>query len=91
LRVPALAAQERRDEARAAADELLGVAERIGYARARWQGLAYTAELERRAGRDEQAKRCEAKRVQVVESLAGSLPDAELRRGLLASATARVV
>ena len=52
LRVQALAALERREEALAAAGELLAVAERIGYARARWQGLAFAAELERRAGRE---------------------------------------
>ncbi|MFI5215618.1 MAG: ATP-binding protein [Candidatus Limnocylindria bacterium] len=86
LRVQALATLERREEARASAGELIGTAERIGYARARWQGLALSAELERRAGRSEQANRCEAQRAQVVESLAGSLPDAELRRGLFASA-----
>ena len=91
LRVQALAALERREEARATAGELLATAERIGYARARWQGLALSAELERRAGRGEQANRCEAQRVQVVESLARSLPDAELRRGLLASAAAPIV
>jgi len=91
LRVQALATLERRDEAQAAAGELLAIADRIGYARARWQGLAFTAELERRAGRGAQANRCEAKRAQLVEALARSLPDAELRRGLLASAAAPLI
>jgi len=86
LRVQALAALERRDEALASTGDLLAIAERIGYARASWQGLSLAAELERRAGRSERAGTCEARRVQVVDALARSLPDAELRRGLLASA-----
>jgi hypothetical protein len=43
------------------------------------------------AGRREQANRCEAQRAQVVESLARSLPDAELRRGLRSSAETPLV
>jgi len=86
LRVQALAALERRDQALAATGDLLAIAERIGYARASWQALALAAELERRAGRRVRAAACETRRAQVVEALARSLPDAELRRGLLASA-----
>ena len=56
LRAQALAALERRDEALAATGELLAIAERIGYARASWQGLALAAELERRAGRGASAR-----------------------------------
>jgi hypothetical protein len=88
LRAQALAALERREEALASVGELLAIAERIGYARARWQGLALAAELARRAGSSEQASRREAERAQAVEALARSLPDAELRRGLLAAAAA---
>jgi tetratricopeptide (TPR) repeat protein len=88
LRVQALAALERREEALASAGELLEIAERIGYARARWQGLALAAELERRAGRSERAGRCEAERARAVDAIARSLTDAELRRGLLAAAAA---
>jgi hypothetical protein len=88
LRVQALAALERREEALSAAGELRAIADRIGYARARWQGLALAAELERRAGRSEQAGRREAERAKTVETLARSLSDADLRRGLIASAAA---
>ncbi len=88
LRVQALAALERSEEALASSGELLAIAKRIGYARAHWQGLALAAELERRAGRREDANRCEAERAQAVEAIARSLSDAELRRGLLASAAA---
>jgi class 3 adenylate cyclase/tetratricopeptide (TPR) repeat protein len=88
LRAQALAMLERREEALAATDELLSIAERIGYARARWQGLALAAELERRAGRKEQAGRRDAERAQAVQALARSLSAAELRRGLLAAAAA---
>ena len=44
------------------------------------------AELERRAGRSQQASRREAERAKAVESLARSRSDADLRRGLIASA-----
>jgi len=88
LRAQALAALERRDEALASTAGMLEIAERIGYARARWQGLALSAELERRAGRRERAQACDAQRATLLDALGRSLPDAELRRGLLASAAA---
>jgi class 3 adenylate cyclase/tetratricopeptide (TPR) repeat protein len=86
LRAEALAALERRDEALASSGEVLALAERISYARGTWQGLALAADLERSAGRRERATAYEARRAQMVDALARSLPDDELRRGLLASA-----
>ena len=86
LRVQALTALERRDEALASSADLLAIAERIGYARASWQGLSLAGELERRAGHSARAQACEARRSELLDALARSLPDAELRRGLLASA-----
>jgi class 3 adenylate cyclase/tetratricopeptide (TPR) repeat protein len=88
LRAQALAALERRDEALTASADLLAIAERIGYARARWQGLSIAAELERRAGGRARAEAYEARRVAVLDALARSLPDAELRTSLFASAAA---
>ena len=88
LRAQALAALDRRDEALAATAHLLAIAERIGYARARWQGLSIAAELERRAGRTERADACMVRQTEVVDALGSSLPDAEMRRILRASAAA---
>ncbi len=88
LRARALARLERREEALASAREELAIADRIGYARARWQGLVLAAELERRSGRLERAEAWEARSAQQIQALARSLPDPELRRGLLASTQA---
>jgi class 3 adenylate cyclase/tetratricopeptide (TPR) repeat protein len=85
LRARALLELERPEDALAALDEALAIAGRIGYPRATWRGLGLAALLERRAGRRDRAEACEARRAQVVEALARSLPDADLRRGLLAA------
>ena len=88
LAARALAVQERRDEALARVSDLLAIAERIGYARARWGGLGLAAQLERRAGRAELAAAHEQRRDELVAALCGALGDGELRAGLRACASA---
>jgi class 3 adenylate cyclase/tetratricopeptide (TPR) repeat protein len=85
LRARALLELERPEQALAALEDALAIAGRIGYPRATWRGLGLAALLEHRAGRRARAEACQAKRAQVVEALARSLPDAELRRGLFAA------
>jgi hypothetical protein len=67
---------------------MLAIAERIGYARARWVGLGIAAELERRAGHEGRARAFADQRAQLVGALAGSLPEPEQRGRLLATGAA---
>jgi tetratricopeptide (TPR) repeat protein len=87
LRARALGAQDRRDEALQAVAQHLELADRIGYAR-RWCGLGLASELEQRAGLRERAEAHAAERARVVDALARSLPDSDLRQSLLAVAAA---
>jgi class 3 adenylate cyclase/tetratricopeptide (TPR) repeat protein len=88
LRARALAAQERRDEALQAVTQQVALAERIGYARAHWVGLGLAGELERRGGRSSRAEAHAAQRARVLDGLARSLSDSDLRQSLLAVAAA---
>jgi hypothetical protein len=88
LRARALAAQERRDEALDAVAQHLAIAERIGYARARWVGLGLAGELERREGRASRAEAHAVEQARVIAALAKSLSDSELRQSLLSLAAA---
>ncbi|HUE29238.1 MAG TPA: AAA family ATPase, partial [Verrucomicrobiae bacterium] len=86
LRARALLDLDRRDEADTATAEALRIARAIGYPRTTWRSLKLLAELRRRAGRREDAERCAAEALALVDTLARSLPDAGLARGLRASA-----
>ena len=88
LQARALAAQERREEALGASALQLALAERIGYARARWIGLGLAGELERRAGRPSRAEAHAAERARVLDALARSLSDSDLRQSLRSLAAA---
>jgi len=86
LRGRALAALDRRAEARAALGAALGVAERIGYPPTQWRSLAVLAELARREGQRAAAEAAEGRSRALVDKLARTLPDTDLRRELVASA-----
>ena len=84
LRGAALLLEDRRDEAAAALLQTITVAERIAYPRASWSALRLLAELERRRGHSELALQHTARAQTLRERVAGSLPDAGLRRSLWA-------
>ena len=88
LRARALLDLERRDEAEAAVAEALRLARAIDYPRAVWRSLGALAEVHRRAGRRAEAERSAAEARTLAETLARSLPDAELARDLHASVEA---
>ncbi len=79
LRGSALLAMDRREEASQSHEQALGIATEISYPPATWRALSLLAELSRRAGdraaADEHAERAR----KLVGSLAGSLPEPELR------------
>jgi tetratricopeptide (TPR) repeat protein len=86
LSARALLDLERREEADAAVREALHVARAIGYPRGVWGGLKLLAGIHARAGARQDAARCAAEAAAVVDTLARSLPDADLVRDLHASA-----
>jgi tetratricopeptide (TPR) repeat protein len=77
-----------RDEARAALAEGARLAERIGYRTGQWRALRALADLEGQAGRSGAAARAMADATHIVEPLAASLGDLDLRRRLRATALA---
>src|SRR5262249_39175878 len=88
LRARALAAQERRGEALVAVAEQLALSSRIGYARGRWIGLGLAGDVERREGGRSRAEAHAAERARVLDALARSLADSELRQSLRSLAAA---
>jgi DNA-binding NtrC family response regulator/tetratricopeptide (TPR) repeat protein len=79
LRADALLAMDRRDDARAAAETAIQLAERIGYARAVRESLSILAEAARRAGAKANADQHAARHQTLREEFDRSLPE-ELRR-----------
>jgi class 3 adenylate cyclase/tetratricopeptide (TPR) repeat protein len=86
LRGRALLMLERPDEAAAALAAAVGVGERIGYPRVIWQALGVLAELKRRRGQAGEAAADAARQRALVDDLARSLPEGELRARLLRTA-----
>jgi tetratricopeptide (TPR) repeat protein len=80
LRGRALVVLDRRDEAARSLEAALEVARGIGYPPATWRSLSLLAELAHRAGDRAQAERLSFEARGLVERLAGSLPETELRR-----------
>jgi tetratricopeptide (TPR) repeat protein len=72
----------RREEAAQSLEAALEVAREIGYPPATWRSLSLLAELARRAGDRAQAERLSSEARGLVQRLAGSLPEAELRHEL---------
>jgi tetratricopeptide (TPR) repeat protein len=72
----------RREEAAQSLEAALDVAREIGYPPATWRSLSLLAELARRAGDRAQAERLSSEARGLVQRLAGSLPEAELRHEL---------
>jgi hypothetical protein len=85
LRGEALLAMDRREDAGQALGEAVRIAESIAYPRAVWQALRLLGEVARRAGRPAELERLEALRRAVLEGVAGSLGDGDLRRDLRAA------
>jgi class 3 adenylate cyclase/tetratricopeptide (TPR) repeat protein len=85
LRGAALLLEDRRDEATAALSQTIAVADRIAYPRASWSALGLLAELERRRGHSDLALAHTARAQALRDLVAGSLPDAALRRSLWAA------
>jgi tetratricopeptide (TPR) repeat protein len=81
----ALLGVERRDDAGCALADAIGIAERIGYPRALADAHLVLATLARRAGENDEAARETARATDVVEHLAATLPDDDLRRRLRAA------
>jgi tetratricopeptide (TPR) repeat protein len=75
----ALVVLDRREEASRSLEAALEVARGIGYPPATWRSLSLLAELARRAGDRAQADRLSSEARGLVERLAGSLPETELR------------
>jgi tetratricopeptide (TPR) repeat protein len=88
LRGAALLDLERAGEAESSLTGALASADRIGYPRGAWQALGLLAELKRRAGQVTEAETYATRRRAVVERLALSLREPELRQQLIAVATA---
>ena len=86
LRGRALLEIDRRDDAQTALREAITIGERIGYPPVRWRALRLLAEAARRDGRRDDAAAHTAHAQQIVDALLASLPDAELRALLAASA-----
>jgi tetratricopeptide (TPR) repeat protein len=82
LRGRALVVLERREEAARSLEAALEVARGIGYPPATWRSLSLLAELARRAGDRAQADRLSSEARGLVERLAGSRPETELRHEL---------
>ena len=87
LRGAAFLLEDRRDEAAAALSETIAVADRIAYPRASWSALRLLAELERRRGHNDLALQHTARAQALRDHVAGSLPDAALRRSLWAESS----
>jgi transcriptional regulator with AAA-type ATPase domain/tetratricopeptide (TPR) repeat protein len=85
LRGEALVEMDRRDDASAALREAVRVSETIAYPRGVWQALRLLIELARRSGRRSEVEHHQARRQAVLEGVAGSLQDGDLRRDLRAS------
>ncbi len=85
----ALVALERWDEADAGLADALAVAERIAHPRAAWQALGVRAELARRRGNRADAAAHAARAAALVERVASTLTDAELRRRIRTAPEAR--
>jgi len=84
LRGAALLLEDRRDAAAAALSEVIAIADRIAYPRASWGALRLLAELERRRGHSDLALAHTAQAQALRDRVAGSLPEAALRRSLWA-------
>ena len=78
----ALVVLDRREEASRSLEAALEVARGIGYPPAIWRSLSLLAELARRAGDRAQADRLSSEARGLVERLAGTLPETELRHEL---------
>jgi tetratricopeptide (TPR) repeat protein len=79
LKGRALVVLDRREEASRSLEAALEVARGIGYPPATWRSLSLLAELARRAGDRAQADRLSSEACGLVERLAGSLLETELR------------
>ena len=84
LRGRALVAMDRRDEAERDLRGALEVGSRIGYPPVLWRAHSLLSELARRSGDGASVERHAAEARTLVENLAGSLSEAELRREFLA-------
>jgi tetratricopeptide (TPR) repeat protein len=87
LRGRALVHMDDREAARVALRRALELARTIGYPPVQWRAVALLGEIERRQGDARAADAARGRAADIIESLSGSLEQAELRRRFLGLAS----